>query len=770
MNWFCWLVVVVPLIFVCGMAVYSRKYIRGVADFLVAGRVAGRYVISVAEMTDALSVFSLVAMCEMNYQTGFAMDYWYNILLPVSVFLGLTGWITYRFRETCSMSGGQFLEIRYSRNFRIFATSIRVFAETLTNCIGPAVAARFFIYLLGIPLYIPIFGIQVSSFVLLLVCCLTLALGIILAGGRISLIVTDCLQGLISYPIFVILAVFVFTNYSWFHEIAPIMGDRVSGESFLNPYDVQNLRDFNLFALIVLLLKRFIGGIWLGNDSSGAGRTPHEQKMAGILGTWRGGFSYVMCLLLVVVVITVMNHQNYADRAHSIRLALTHQVCGEVVPSAALQSRVDAAVKNVKPVPHVIGKSAPLSRRENLDTPYLDEVHRTLCAGMATPEEGNQLFQNFRSMYNQMMLPVTMRHIFPPLLLALFILLAVMLMLSTDDSRIFNSASTLIQDLVVPLCRKPLTPEAHVRLLKWMTVAVTLVFFWGSFFLSQLDFLNLFVTITISIWSAGAGAVVTFGLYSRRGTTWGAYAALIAGGGISVGGMLIQRNWAETIYPMLESRNMVDEIGNWLTTLSTPFNPWIVWSMNPVKCPVNSVEISFIAFLSGVAAYWIVSLLTCREPFNLDRMLHRGIYNLNPEKKAIRQKFTWRKLLNYLVSITPDYSTGDKVIAWSIFFYSIVYKFFLMFIVVIFWNLAAPLTKNLWGHYFFVNSLLVPSIAGVVTTVWFTWGGIVDLRRLFRDLAARRENPLDNGYVEGHVSLSDRAEFEKREQERSRRK
>ena len=188
--------------------------------------------------------------------------------------------------------------------------------------------------------------------------------------------------------------------------------------------------------------------------------------------------------------------------------------------------------------------------------PYLDEVHRTLCAGMATPEEGNQLFQNFRSMYNQMMLPVTMRHIFPQTLLALFILLAVMLMRSTDDSRIFNSASTLIQDLVVPLCKKPLTPEMHVRLLKWMTVAVTLVFFWGSFFLSQLDFLNLFVTITISIWSAGAGAVVTFGLYSRRGTTWGAYAALIAGGGISVGGMLIQRNWAETIYPMLESRNM----------------------------------------------------------------------------------------------------------------------------------------------------------------------------------------------------------------------
>lgn len=187
------------------MAVYSKKYVRGIADFLVAGRVAGRYVICVGDMQAGLAVLTLVALSESQYQCGMAMRFWTMLSIPVGIFLALTGYCIYRFRQTKCLSIGQFLELRYNRPLRIIATFIRTVAEMMTNAIGPAVAARFFIYFLGLPLTVNFFGWPVSTFalVMVIVIVLSMAMLVIWPGGRVSLLVTDVIQGLMSYPIFV---------------------------------------------------------------------------------------------------------------------------------------------------------------------------------------------------------------------------------------------------------------------------------------------------------------------------------------------------------------------------------------------------------------------------------------------------------------------------------------------------------------------------------------------------------------------------------------
>ena len=76
--------------FVMYMGFYSRKYIKGVSDYLAAGRVAGRYVVSMGSLAEALAVISLIDFTEASYKSGFAMNFWNIILTPLGIILGLT--------------------------------------------------------------------------------------------------------------------------------------------------------------------------------------------------------------------------------------------------------------------------------------------------------------------------------------------------------------------------------------------------------------------------------------------------------------------------------------------------------------------------------------------------------------------------------------------------------------------------------------------------------------------------------------------------------
>lgn len=754
-----WVILLGPLLLVVGAGIWSRRFVRGVADYLAAGRVCGRYVISVADVANALAVVTLVAQSEAYYKTGFAINFWNGTLIPLGMVMGLTGYCFYRYRETRALSIGQFLEMRYNRSLRIFASVLRTFSETLCNMIVPAVSARFFIYLLGLPHKTAVFGWEVSTFALVILLVLTLALIIIWYGGTIALIITDAFQSILSYPIFAVFVIFVLVNFSWFDEIVPVMANRAEGESFLNPYDIESLRDFNLFALLVTVMNSVLNrASWIGGGATMAGRTPHEQKMAGILGSFRNGFSLIFYFLIGVMVITLLNHANFSGPAGEIRVAISSRVAEEITVDSGLRTNLVKATRKVAQQPPAIVPGKPLLQTENPDTPYLDASRNVL----GKEANGNALFQQFRTLYYQLMLPVTMRHMLPAGLMGLFALLMVMLMISTDDSRIFSGAMTIVQDTVLPFLKKPLSPQRHILLVRFAAIGIGIVFFTGSFFMSQLDYINLFTIITTSIWLGGAGPVMIGGLYSRFGTTTGAFASLITGTVISGGGILLQRNWADRIYPFLERNGWSQGVGALLENLSAPLSPFVVWQMNPVKFPVNSNEIFFLSMLGGIAAYCLGSWLTCREPFNLDRMLHRGEYG-DGTALPNRPGRGVRHIFGRLIGIDAQYTAGDKIIAWSVFAYSFVYCFLFAFIGVIAWNAISPWPLEWWGYYFLIYNLCVPCVIAVISTFWFMIGGIIDLRRMFRDLAARKDNPLDDGRVEGHVSLADRETETERE-------
>ena len=757
MSFIDWLITVIPLGCVLFLGWYVRRYITGVSDYTVAGRVCRRYVIASGDLSAGLGLVTLMAFVEVSYKTGFALTFWNTLMIPLSIMLGLTGYCTYRFRETRAMSMGQFIEMRYSRKLRIFSCFLRSIAEMMANIIMPALAARFFIYYLELPEYIKIFGTAIPSFLVVVVITLTIALVLICIGGQLSIVVTDTMQAIFFFPAVIFFIVFVLVKFSWSNEIVEVMSNRVPGESFINPFDISGLRDFNAFMLLVvfggMLLNRASG--YTGSQS--AAKSAHEAKMASILSTWRTAFTSIFYVTIAIMIITVMNHANYASNAKHIRDKISAKIAAELIPETEKRS---AFIKDIQSIPEqkrIKGVDKPLSQTDNPDETYFNVAQKNF----GTDGKGSSKTQQFKTIFRQLTLPAVMREMLPAGFVGLFCMLILLFIVSTDDSRIYSASSTLVQDCIVPFYKSgELTPEKHIFYIRLVSIGVGVFFLFGSTFMAQLDYINLFINVMYGMWLGGCGPMIVFGLYSRFGTTIGAWCSLLAGMTLNLSGILFQRNWAAHIYPWLERHELVEPVGRVLEAISSPFAPYIVWKMNRLKFPINSYEIYFTAMVLSLTIYCVVSLLTCRKPFNLDRMLHRGKYAIEGEKK-IKVSWSWKTFVSKILGITPEYSTADKVIACSVFGYAFIYRFIISFLLVAICGIFCKFSIEFWGNYFLITFLIIPGIAALITAFWFGIGAVVDLRRLFRDLANRKANPLDNGMVEGNVSLAEKELIDK---------
>ncbi len=227
--------------------------------------------------------------------------------------------------------------------------------------------------------------------------------------------------------------------------------------------------------------------------------------------------------------------------------------------------------------------------------------------------------------------------------------------------------------------------------------------------------------MTQGIFVGGAGAAIIGGLYWKKGTAAGAWSAFLTGSALSVAGIVVQQVDAN-----LYHHNFF----------------------------LNGTQIAFFSSLISVGVYIAVSLLTCREDFNLDRMLHRGEYA--KIKDAVADTTTiakpeprWARL----IGIDSDFTRGDRWIAGMAFGYTLL--LIAIFIVVSAWNIVAPWRTETWSTYFHVTGFAVPIFFAVVTGFWFTWGGLRDMRSLFARLRRHRVNALDDGTVVNNQNLDE---------------
>ena len=436
LTWIDLLIIAVPLVAILGIAYRVRAYAKSVADFLAAGRVAGRFLIPNARGAAQFGAITAVAFFEKIYHSGFAITWWEAIQTPALLLLAMSGFVIYRYRETRVLTLAQFFEVRYSKKFRVFAGFITFASGVMNFGIFPAVSARFMVYFCGLPEMT--WG--VPTFAIIMAVYLSVALTITLSGGQLTILVIDCLEGLLSYVFYLVVMVALLCLLRW-QQIADALAAVPVGQSLLNPFDAGKVQDFNIWFVLIGIFGCVYGAMgWQGTQGfNAAAASPHEAKMGGILGQWRGFARIMMFNFFAVCAYVFLHHPDFSAQA--------------------------------APVGGVL---------DSITNPQVQ---------------------------NQMRVPVALRFLLPVGIKGVFCATMLFAMLATDGAFMHSWGSILVQDVILPFRKTALSPQQHIRWLRWAISGVVVFVFFFSLLFRQTDYILMFLAITGTIYGGGIGAV-----------------------------------------------------------------------------------------------------------------------------------------------------------------------------------------------------------------------------------------------------------------------
>jgi solute:Na+ symporter, SSS family len=314
-----WIIVLLIFGVLIGVLFLSKSLMRSVADFLAAGRTGGRYLITLSSEAAGIAAISIVAYLEMNYITGFTMQWWSLTTAVATMLMTVSGWILYRFRQTRCLTMAQFFEVRYSRKFRIFTGILSFLSGIINFGIFPAVSARFFLYFCGFPDYINILGIQVSTFVLLTLLVIFIPLYFVFTGGHVSIMMTDFFQGVFINIVLLIIIVFFLFKIDW-NQIFTAVSTAPENASLLNPFKTGNTKDFNFWYFLIFTIGLFYGKLsWHGAQAYNvSSKSAHEAKMGDVLYNWRNIFFVIFVVFIPVVAYTIMHNPEFISVKASV--------------------------------------------------------------------------------------------------------------------------------------------------------------------------------------------------------------------------------------------------------------------------------------------------------------------------------------------------------------------------------------------------------------------------------------------------------------------
>jgi len=224
-NWD-WLIVAVYLSASVLIGVFANRYIRNMADYIVAGR-SLRSFISIATMLGSeVGLVTVMYTSQKGFTGGFSAFHIGLCAGIVPLIAGLTGFIVVPLREAKVKTIPEFYGHRFGQDVRVLGGLILAVAGILNMGVFLKAGAIFVTALTG--LHDPMVVNIVMTVLIVLVLIYTVL------GGMVSVVITDYIQFIVLSFGLMLTAVFAARQLGWSHIVETVK--LVHGEKGFNPF------------------------------------------------------------------------------------------------------------------------------------------------------------------------------------------------------------------------------------------------------------------------------------------------------------------------------------------------------------------------------------------------------------------------------------------------------------------------------------------------------------------------------------------------------
>ncbi len=180
-----WGIVLVYLAITMAAGLIGKKYVTGLADYLVAGRAIGKYLGIATLAATEIGTITFMYYAELGYKTGFSSFINGLIAGGVMIFLGATGFMIHKLRNMGLMTVPEFFEVKYSRRLRVLTGILVAVGGILNMGVFLRVEGEFLTIIAGLPM---------DYLKMTMTGILLLELVYTVLGGMVSVVITDFIQ------------------------------------------------------------------------------------------------------------------------------------------------------------------------------------------------------------------------------------------------------------------------------------------------------------------------------------------------------------------------------------------------------------------------------------------------------------------------------------------------------------------------------------------------------------------------------------------------